>query len=56
MNAPRSRHFCSSLNGRSVHAGLVGHVLHGDAVHMMVRIQIFAIERLASRRTLHYHV
>jgi hypothetical protein len=31
-------------------------VPHGDAVHMMVRIQIFAIEHLTSRTHLHYHI
>jgi hypothetical protein len=41
-----SRHILSSLNGRSVHAGLVGHALRGLGVHIMVRIQILVTRHL----------
>jgi hypothetical protein len=46
MKAPASRQALSSLNGRSVHAGVVGHELRGLAVHIRVRIQILATEHL----------
>jgi hypothetical protein len=42
MKAPACRHVLSSLNGRSDHAGVVGHELSGLAVHVMIRIQILA--------------
>ena len=49
MKAPKSRHFLSSLNGRSVHAGLVGHEPKGLAEHITVRIQILVTQHLTTR-------
>jgi hypothetical protein len=46
MKAPKSRHCLSFLNGRSVHAGLVGHELTGLPVHITVRIQILVMHHL----------
>ena len=55
MNAPKLRHARSSLNGRSVHAGLVGHELRGLPVHIKVRIQILATEHLMIGGEFFYH-
>lgn len=55
MNAPKSRHIRSSLNGRSVHAGPVGHELRGLPVHIMVSIQILVTEHLMIGRESFYH-
>jgi hypothetical protein len=49
MKAPKSRHFVSSLNGRSVHAGLVGHEPKGLAVHITIKIQILVTQHLVAR-------
>lgn len=53
MKAPKSRHCLSFLNGRSIHAGLVGHELRGLAVHIIVRIQIVVMHHLVTRGRVH---
>ena len=55
MYAPKSRQARSSLNGRSVHAGLVGHGLWELPMHIIVRIQILVTEHLVIRREYFYH-